>query len=201
MVTHSTQGVARYKCALVAPSVDNITLLTHTNPWEQEASLFSLLNAFLTFPWPVIAVVSIPYFCVDYLGSSNGSTFCRCWYLKEWLPSFLQQFKGRWQISKCSPLCFCVSCLGTHLSHFIGGTVKNRWVATLSNHPSVIQYLSADSCQQHMRMLMPVVLHQLCMYIVVYAISSAAKTINTQMKCFRYFLTHPCIQHNFGKMW
>jgi len=54
-----------------------------------------------------------------------------------------------------------------------------KWVANLSSHPSVIQNLSADSCQQYMRMLMPVVLHQLYMYIVAHAVSSDAKKINT----------------------
>jgi len=52
-------------------------------------------------------------------------------------------------------------------------------VATLSNQLSVIRNLSVDSCQQYMRILMPVILYQLCMYIVAHAVSSAAKEINT----------------------
>lgn len=199
----STLGVARYKCTMVTPSVDNVALLTHANPWEQEASLFSLQDAFWTFLWPVIASVSIPYSYFDCLSSSNCSMFC------PWC----------WCIWKSHYLCFCSNSKGTnknpsvHPCAFVSVTWElifhtslvepwkiYGWVAILSNHSSVIQNLSVDSCQQYMRMLMLVVLHQLCMYIVAHAVSSAAKKINTGMKCCGYFLTHPHIQHNFGKM-
>lgn len=82
------------------------------------------------------------------------------------------------QVFTLVPLCQLLWNLSFTL-HWWNHERLNGWDATLSNHPSVIQNLSTNSCQQYMRMLMPVILHQFCMYIVAYAVSSAANKINT----------------------
>lgn len=150
MIMLSTLGFARYKCAVVAPSVDNVALLTHANPWEQEASLFLLLDAFWTFLWPVIANVSIPYSCFDYLGSSNGSIFCPgCWCIwKHYYLHFCSNSKGTNKHPSVYPSAFVsVAWELIFYTSLVEPWKTYGWVAALSNHPSVIQNLNVDSCK------------------------------------------------------
>ena len=141
MIVRSTLGVTRYKHAVVAPSVDNVALLTHVNPWEQEASLFLLLDAFWTFLWPVIASVSIPYSCFDYLGSSNGSIFCpRYWCIRNsHYLRFCSNSEGANKHPSVQPCAFMSVAWELIFPTLLVEPWKTYgWVATSSNHPSVI---------------------------------------------------------------